>query len=117
MKNKVPAILLESRHLGSLLEGYRFIDRLSVGCPSVPVATMITESNMRVKVERAADGQDLSSIWSGVWVPGVPVRGLQIHRKTLGGGGWGVPFPSQELKMEKEAAACGINLSSPYPKA
>lgn len=82
----MPAILLEPRHLGSLLEGYRFRDRLSVGCPSVPGAAMITESNMRVEVERGADGQDLTSIWSGVWVPGEPVRGLQVHRKALGRG-------------------------------
>lgn len=111
----MPAILLESRHLGSLLEGYRFSDRLSVGCPSVPAAAMITESNMRVEVERAADGPDLSSIWSGVWVPGVPVRGLQIHRKALGRG-VAISFTGA-VRMEKVAAAGGINLRSPYPKA
>lgn len=62
----MPVILLESRHLGSPLEGNRFIDRLSVGYPSVPVAAMITESNIRAKAERAADGYDLSSICSRI---------------------------------------------------
>lgn len=55
---------------------------------------MITESNMRVEVERGADGQDLSSIWSGVGVPGALLEDYRFTAKLLVGG---LPFLSQEL--------------------
>ena len=64
----MPAILLDSRHLGSPLEGNRFTDRLSVGCPSVPVAAMITESNLRAEAERAAENRGSKCVLLGLRV-------------------------------------------------
>lgn len=45
----------------------------------------MSESALRMELERAADGRNLNNVWSGVkhFLSGVPKELLQIHRHIL----------------------------------